>query len=338
MSEMHLVEVPGTGLSIELPMRRIEVASAIGAEARSFEVPSPLPIQFREIVIPSSASAHWLHGSFGPRVDPDGFVFLGRAIVEVGNAVFGAEWRGAEFAVNMSLQSLPDRAPFDLQSKTVPPVDKFAAIDLLGKGDPPRKSGWDWIADAEWRKAQELREEALAYVNPARARLSAILEALELAFAKGRLVARLQPIEGGELETERPASEWQVPYATLFRRLVTCRMCAGKPFAPDGSSHWIFVSRAGLNKMLADQRKRDADETEAAKPKTSVVHLDAFTRRVHDAVRARPDGPSERDQLIKEGREIYRLPKDNAERAFKDAVDTAGVPHDWSRTGPKKKP
>jgi hypothetical protein len=114
-------------------------------------------------------------------------------------------------------------------------------------------------------------------------------------------------------------------------------MSAERPFAPDGGSHWIFVSRAGLNKVLAGHRKRDADETEAAKSKTSVVHREAFLRRVHDAVRARPDGPSERDQLIKEGREIYRLPKEHAERAFKDAVDTAGVPHNWSRTGPKKK-
>jgi hypothetical protein len=197
MSEMRRVEVPGTGLSIELQMRRVDLPAQIGARTRSVDVPGPLPIQFREIITPPSDSAHWLQGAFGPRIDPEGFVFLGRAIPEVGNAIFGAEWSGTEFAVNLSLQPLPDRAPFDLQSKTISSTDKFAAIDLLGKGDPPRKSGWDWITDAEWRKAQALRKEALAYVEPARARLSSIVAALELAFAGGRLVASLQPVEGG---------------------------------------------------------------------------------------------------------------------------------------------
>lgn len=332
---MRLIPVPGTGQSIELPSRVVDLSKQLGGLGGVIEVSGPLPIQFREIVKPFPASAHWLDKSFGPRLDLDGFVFLGRAIREIGSAMHGDDWTGQEPAVNMTLQPLPDRAgPMDFESKTVPSADKYAAIVLLGKGDPPRKSGWDWINEVEWRKAQALRAQAIAYVRPARERFEAITHALELAFAKGPLVARLQAAEGGSLGPEIGAANWHVPLTTLQHRFISCQMSATSLLGT-GSTHWIFVNQSGLNKMLADHRKLEAEA--AAKPKLTTTHLDAFMARVRDAVRARPDGPSERDALIEEGRHIYRLPKTDAERAFKDAVDTAGIPHNWSKLGPKKK-
>jgi hypothetical protein len=224
-----------------------------------------------------------------------------------------------------------------LQSKTVASEDKYAAIDLLEKGDPPRQSGWDWITEQEWRRAQTMRAEALEYLAPARARFSALTDVLELALARGSLVARLQPAEGGPLGGDRPSSEWHVPLSTLRYRLISCRMDAAKPLAI-GSTHWIFVSRAGLTKIIAEQRKRANETVEAARPLTTLAHLDSFKARVRDAVLARPDGPSERETLIREGRDIYRLSKEAAEEGFKQAIDTAGVPHQWSKPGrPKKK-
>lgn len=54
----------------------------------------------------------------------------------------------------------------------------------------------------------------------------------------------------------------------------------------------------------------------AAKPVLTLAHKDKFIQRVKDAVKAHPDGPPQRAKLIKEGREIYHLPKEVTEDAY----------------------
>jgi hypothetical protein len=162
MDKTQRIPIPGTGQFIEVPPSLVEIGGT------QIEVPGKLPVQFCAIAV--AGAAHWLSDDYGPRLDPDGQVFLGRAIRQVGEALFGADWNGQEFAVNRTLMPLPARPLADYQSKLVPLGDKIAALELLGKGKPPRRSHWDTLLPEQWARAQALREQALDYVRPARGR------------------------------------------------------------------------------------------------------------------------------------------------------------------------
>lgn len=336
MAEVYEVAVPGTGKTIVVEPVLRTLTAIPGREPRSLLVPGELPVKYRGIVIGSVQGMHWARGpNFGPPVSPPECEFLATAIHQIGELAC-AGWLGVEPAVDQDALPLPDRRQSDHYSTSVDPAMKNLVLQLLGK---ERKAGnpvWDVVRDGEWKEAQRMRLEAIEYVKPARDRLRVVFDLIHSAFASGMLVARLQPLKGGGVEVRRPTDDWLAPRPTIDQRLVSCQMSADHPFDLVRPTHRIYVETPGLNRFLSQLRKSAVVAEPQNKPTKTIAHSDAFQRRVKDAVKADPHGPSQRAYLIKEGQDVYRLPKEAAEKLFKDAIDHAGVPHGWSRPGPSK--
>ncbi len=337
MAEAYEVAVPGTGRAIRVePAQRTLTAPGQGGEALTVSVPGQLPLKFQGIVLGSIEGVAWAEGpNFGPSVSPHECEFLAAAVHEVGKIACDG-WIGVEPAVDQYVRPLPDRRPSDFRSMSVDPPSKAQAMQLLGKENKTGNPVWDVISDEEWKAAQRMRVEALEYVAAARSRMRVVFDIVHNAFANGTLVARLQPLQGGGVGPGRPVDDWLAPRPTIDQRIITCQMSADHPFDLARPTHRIYVETQGLARLLSMLRKSAVADERPNKPPKTLTHADAYQRRVRDAVRANPHGPSQRSYLIREGQDIYRLPKESAETLFKDAIDHAGIPHEWSKTGPGK--
>jgi hypothetical protein len=265
--------------------------------------------------------------------DVFGKVFLARAVDALGRAKFGDDWSGYKPSVDLDLQPLP-AMQFGAQ-----PWQLAEARNLVPQSDDdgpiPRQR--PSFSGQQWSQARALRQSALDLIDGPRRRLAAVKSALHFAIRDGNLKAYFLGLSGGEFSADATMpAHWNTTPRVLDNRFYCCQMDPSHPFdlGVAGTGHkWIFVDGKELQKIAMPV----PDDAEKRKETLHTAHYPRFVARVRDAVRASPNGPVLRDELIKEGREVYKLTKENAEKAYLEGLDAAAVPHEWSRRGPKPK-
>jgi len=192
---------------------------------------------------------HW------PR-DVAGYVFLARAVGEVGRAIFGALWTDDEFKIEVP--TLLPRLPVDR------PGERAEARKLLETHRPeiglaPLRSGKRHIppvlpiTEAQWKIAYEISRKLSDDVRPALLRKARVKEEITQRCAEGTTSSAYRPTEGGKF-SPISASWWNTERA--HNRFVMCQLNPRAPFglgfSGDGFG-WIFLTRDSLDRYLVSQ-------------------------------------------------------------------------------------
>jgi hypothetical protein len=256
-------------------------------------------------------SANWIS-------DPDGYVFLPRAMLEIGKALYPNEWTGAEPTTPVFL-SLP------LGSAAARQWQKKEAHTALCKERPEfgRKplsvaSGGPIIppfTDAEWQAAREIYRRRGDAARPAWLRYAQVKKTVTDACRRGRLAFGLRPHAGGAVYPGN-AEWWETEYNKLHYRFEWFRMSSAAPFTTGlrDDAGWICISRDSLAAFFA---RLKSSHTSMAKPESDALrHLTGKLKQSPDLSKA--DAKAECEQ--------FGIGQRAFERVWPTAREDAGLP------------
>ena len=162
--------------------------------------------------------------SLGWAYDPDGYVFLGRAVAKVGGAMFPNTWTGYEPLL------LKQQIPFDVQATK--------ALDAIFKGPPE-----DPVPEYDHNEY---------YDEPARQRFKEVQSKIATWAEAGLLSTVWRRQKGGEDFQNIPRNWWSIDL--LQPRFDFCQINPDDPFGAVGTSGnhcWIFVTFESLRKCTS---------------------------------------------------------------------------------------
>jgi hypothetical protein len=214
----------------------------------------------------------WINKNRWPN-DPKGYVFLARALHEIGQARFGNDWAGTEWAVNVPpvlTGDLPHQPDKRLLARIL--LEAHRPDIELGEiitGSKHTVSGAPLTAE-QWAIARDLSNQQFQKVRPFLVRSAAVQAAFIKASEAQELITAYRPTAGGEMRPI-PAPWWNTE--TNHNRFVMCQLNPHKPFglgfAGDNYA-WIFVTRDSLDRFITSQP--------FAKPAGIEGHLSPYLR------------------------------------------------------------
>jgi hypothetical protein len=219
--------------------------------------------------------------------DPVGYVFLPRAMLEIGRALYPNEWTGAEPTTPVFLP-LPLRSADarqwqkseahialcrerpDFGRKPLDALPHYSNISLSGfsKGSPIIPP----FTDAEWEAARAIYRSREDAARPAWVRYAQVRKIVTDACRQGQLAFGLRPRSGGAVYAGKP-EWWETEGSTLHYRFECFRMSSTAPFASGlrDDVDWICISRDSLNAFLA--RFKSSHPSTAKAESDAVKHL-----------------------------------------------------------------
>jgi hypothetical protein len=198
--------------------------------------------------------------------DPHGYVFLPRAMLEIGKALYPNEWTGAE-------PTTPVFLPLPLGSAAAKEWQKQEAHVALCKECPefgrkplhalPHHSnialrGFSkgppiipLFTDSEWQSARAIYRRREDAARPAWNRLAQVKKIVADACRQGQLAFALRPRAGGAVYPGR-SDWWETEGNTLHYRFEWFRMSRAAPFANGlrDDADWICIERGSLDALL----------------------------------------------------------------------------------------
>ena len=199
--------------------------------------------------------------------DPLGYVFLPRAMLEIGKALFPDDWTGAEPATPVFLP-LPlrsadapewqkreahvafckERPDFGRKPLDALPHHSYISAGGFSKGPPIIPP----FTDAEWKAARAIYQRREDAARPAWVRYAQVCKTVTDACRQGQLAFGLRPGPGGAVYPGKP-DWWETEGNTLHYRFGCFRMSSAAPFANGlrDDAEWICISRNSLVAFLA---------------------------------------------------------------------------------------
>lgn len=296
---------------------------------------SPLPGAYQELVKLDERQSFWSRKKWP--ADAFGKVFLARAVLLVGNAMFPSEWTGEEPAVNLDIAEIPDWLTSFGSTEASRRRYEIEASNLLGPRAKSRPGSI--ISGTDYEMARRYRRAAIDALTPARDRLTKTKKRLVDAFLAGTVSSCLLPLEGGEFSRPLAPSDWNA--FDNSPRFYWCQMNPVKRFGEaiggDGFQ-WIFVEGSGLEKMIADIKSARKTSNKAR-----AQIRDEFFGVLLSAVIASPDENPRTDAGVVMGRDYweatarseYGLTRETFDEVWAKALGM--VPNKWQRPGARKR-
>jgi hypothetical protein len=265
--------------------------------------------------------------------DPHSYVFLPRAILEIGKALYPNEWTGAEAAT-------PVFPPLPLQSADAPEWQKREAHIVLCKERPdfgrkpldalPHHSHISLgrfskgppiippFTDSEWEAARAIYRAREDATRPAWLRYTQVRKTVTDACRQGQLAFGLRPRVGGAVYPGKP-EWWRTEGNTLHYRFEWFRMSSAAPFANGlrDDADWICIARDSLDVLL---RHLDSSHAGAV---TAKGEADA-TRHLADKLKENPG--MTREEASAECARFGISKRGFLNRVFPKAREKAGLP------------
>jgi hypothetical protein len=230
----------------------------------------------------------WQDQTAWPR-DTQERVFLGRAVNQLGRALFGEEWTGEEPGVKTFsyIKIVTDsRATNNFIARYLP---QFGRREYRGSMAPPPTGYDDHRPEFEFSR-DELQELDLfikrhnAKVPPAKGRLKKVQDTIADSAVAERLGTSFFTFASGDFHTI--PSNWWIA-AQLEQRFATCSINPNDPFGAGGGA-WIFVAHGGLEAIVngvapaANQRgaRRAGPVTDEASEKVIFSGKGSVTRAI----------------------------------------------------------
>jgi len=269
------------------------------------------------------ASPHtWPH-------DPHGYVFLARAIEEIGQAMFGQDWTGKEVTTEHVrglphqwqatpgdasyargvLRKLPEFAKQLPKTRTLPPslnslADRTRWVVIVRPHD---FTGAQWsAAQAHLRHQQEERAPALQRVSAVQRKIVELCES-------GKLISAIRPRAGGDMR-EVPRAWWNTE--SWHNRFTMCQVNPKEPFGigvAGDSFCWIFLTRESLDRYL-----------QRMSPPSTVGREKAAISELKTMLEANANLP--RDEARKHCQSKFKIGPRGFQRTWPKAREAAGLP------------
>jgi hypothetical protein len=179
--------------------------------------------------------------------DPKGYVFLARALLELGRARYGERWTGGEYTVVM---------PRVLEDFSFEMGDYAYATRLLQKHRPdvfPAKSDSNCLTPELWYIACDISRHQYEAVRPLLVRRLSVEQEFTRRAEAGDLATAYRPLLGGDMSAI-PSCWWNTEGLERFQM---CQLNPDDPYGPgfdDERNVWIFVSRESLDTCLSSQQ------------------------------------------------------------------------------------
>jgi hypothetical protein len=316
-------------------MRSIEVTiPGIGVIEAS--AANPVPVHFRALMKQDERQAFWINRQWPE--DAFGRVFLARAAIRIGEAMFGADWTGHEPGVNTTLQPLP---MFPSQARNwevkeamdaLPMADRVPIMERLSSIPMPGST----VDQRDWDKAAELRAKALAAIAAPRARWEAAQYRLREAMKTdpgqaGAVKFYALNALTGDYSPPLPHKWWNTT-EHWRARFYWCQINQAEPItASVGGSKFqrIFVDGTELDRLIASIEA-------AAGPATSLRHKREFMELLKAAVAASDENPFTRRHWQDRARNEYRLSRDEFDKVWDDVMALFPAAK-WSAPGRPRK-
>jgi len=265
-------------------------------------------------------SKFWINQSLWPD-DAYGYVFLARALLRVGRAMYPHEWTDIEPFVAPQIETKQNMIARGLTGAEYDRgVENYLReISKLIASNDVSKLSWEvesyrvvtplrtarslpGAADTGLRTRQVLSAEAVRYgeslipkENKKRAdaagRWASVVSVVKDALRDGSLVFVTLPAHGGRFSEARPKEWWNVP--GIGPRLVRCSINPENPFSAgvDGREYeYIFVSAASLEKLLPQPPKpKTNSDVKALQDKAAAIYDQLKSERGKVGIRAHED-------------------------------------------------
>jgi hypothetical protein len=267
--------------------------------------------------------------------DPVGYVFLPRAMLEIGRAHYPNEWTGDE-PITRGFLSLPERSALASQQvkedvhKVLckerpdfvrPPLTELPRVPrpISLSATPPRRVEGPPIVtftDAEWEAAREIYQKRYDAALPAWQRHAKVCETVASGCRSGEFVAALRPKDGGDV-VKMPPCWWNTDTLTLTYRFEFFSLDPRRPFLKAISERcaWICVSRDSLERFLG--LLRSSHESTIKGESDAKVFLTSRLKQDPDLKRADAEAECETFQISQRG---FR------DRVWPKAREGAGLP------------
>ena len=222
----------------------------------------------------------WAAKATWPR-DPAGYVFLGRAVHEVGRALFADAWTGDE-PMTPFIQPLPEWPALAPLSGRARAHSLLSQVSPFTGGTQAARTPNALLefTPEEWAVARALVDQQVSATTAPLYRFWSVQRDIVDACEVGDLVVALRPKEGGQMWIA-PTIWWNTDRWT--ERFHCCQLNPKDPFStgPGGEDYWwIFVSRSSLDEYV-QARAVPSPETPGA---PAEIHLSPYLRMMHHAV------------------------------------------------------
>jgi hypothetical protein len=284
--------------------------------------------------MPDERIRFWSEPKRWPR-DTSEWVFLARAIIEVGECLHGEKWTGEEPTTPVDPALSPYRSSAAQWHQTL-------MHDLLRKHRPEFKRkpighgyfGWEVppFTDDEWGAALVIASRIAEERRPKLTRFANTQWSLRDALAEGLLISALRPTSGGAFSAPLPPAVWNTE--RLSHRFFFCQMNPRDPFGAGvaGDSYqYVFVSRPTLDRYLAALRNSSVKlrSTIAAERECQLWLESLMTESPGTRSATKGD-------LFQVSQERFGVTGRAFERAWGKAITSTGAAA-WKRAGPLKK-
>lgn len=313
---------------------------------------------------------YWRNHKWWP-VEMPGFVFLAKAVNQLGRSRYPVSWAGDEAWIDV-----PPPLPEDQDKAERAQVRRaYALLDLpvaeielpmvLPKGFGKATTIISRLSEDDWDAARLLSLEIAVPAAEKRARWDDVRELTATFFRVGGLHCHVRAVAGGPYEGPLKPEVWNTENtsARFGRCLIDLGNLYGQTtFEPHTNIRANSYGRQNFRLIFVDERSLAncleavpkltpppewiADKTpepvavEGKRAPRTTAHREEFKEHVRQEVRdnmaAPPEGWNRARYINEVGRQRFRLPKPAAETAYKEAlIEVEG--NDWSRTGPKTK-
>jgi hypothetical protein len=260
----------------------------------------------------NSSEEFWTQRYRWPR-DTGDYVFLARAVHQVGKHLFGDEWRGDEPTVKA-----PRPAPR--------PLDDVMAERVKKRGVAATYTLAELVAERERQKQPPPDPNELTTIRAAIRRWQAVRQQVAEWCASAVLRSATRPYAGG-VPADLPAGDWNSEQ--FWHRFNECRMYPEDPFnlaskRPTSPASYIFVARDDLDRLTAPRLTAGAERR--------------CQRWLENEMRNSPTRrPQPRRDFWRDAQGQFRgLSKRAFDRAWAKAVDATGATA-WSAAGAPRK-
>ena len=252
--------------------------------------------------------------------DPFGYVFLPRAMLEIGKVLYQDDWTGEEPAtpVFLKLPLSPTTARESLKrevhgvlSTKRPDIGLRPLVHQSGRPPAPITFTPD-----QWTAAREIYQRRYDIALPAWQRYAKVRETVASACRSGELVSAWRPRDGGAV-ADLPRTVWETEGARLHYRFEYFRIDHQRPFSLGITEQagWICISRDSLDKLLRrlklHQPSTAKGESEAIRHLAGKLKQNSHLTRDDALAECKAFGISQRglrDRVLPRAREIAGLP------------------------------
>lgn len=301
---------------------------------------APVPYHLRPLMKKDERQKFWINRRWPE--DAFGKVFLARAAIRVGEAMFPDDWTGHEPGVDTLLAPLPawpsQARPWETRAAlaALPQDNRVPVVERLTM---PRNT----IDQRDWDKAVHLRQLALAELEAPRARWAAaqyrLREAMKMEPTEpGAVKYHVLDATTGDYLAALPNKWWNTT-EHWQARFYWCQISLLEPItsAVGGSKFQrIFVDGADLDALCAGLTKPNVPGGKHRSQAERTRAAEAFKADLVAAISAAPQEKGNRVVWIEKGRQEYGLAKEAARAAWAEA--TKAVPGNvWAMPGRPRK-